>query len=403
MSDNNIFFDKNNPNDEDFIFKDAALVTPEPSFENESFTYTEPIIETKPSINLGLLIENQTSDQEQEQPKKNKFGTYELMRLVFFIGFLVFTFLLINNKVIQPYQMRELNERINEMYVAPIHIPINNTPTDSPVGNSTDAPATLTPDPNRDLQGRLLTFKDLLEANQDTKGWLEFPDTNINYVVMQKNSDSIYYLSHNFENNIDKGGALFLDQHSSVEKNTKNMVIHGHNMKTTDNMFHNLEHMKKLDYFMQHSTFDFNTIFQTGQWKIFSIFITNGSDKKEPFFDYTRATFKDSSDFMNFVYQLRIRSIFNIDTVDINENDQILELSTCTYELDNYRLVLVARKVRSGEDPSMDTSGITKNKSAVYPQSYYDFYKITAPKLPATFEEALKDGTISWYGEKTIK
>ena len=50
-----------------------------------------------------------------------------------------------------------------------------------------------------------------------------------------------------------------------------------------------------------------------------------------------------------------------MDSVDINENDQILTLSTCSYELPNYRLVIVAQ-VREG-DSTVDTSVFKKRKA----------------------------------------
>jgi sortase B len=260
-----------------------------------------------------------------------------------------------------------------------------------------DITVTPLPDPNRDAQGRLTVFKELLSKNNDTKGWITYPGTNIDYVVMQNKKDPIYYLSHDFNKEKQKAGCLFLDHKSNVESNTKNLVIHGHNMKSSDNMFHYLEHMKKLNYFKSRTTFTFNTIYQTGQWKVFSVFITNGSDKEEPFFDYTQSSFSDSSTFMNFIYQLRIRSIYNLDQVDINENDQICTLSTCTYEINNYRLVIVARKLREGETDTLDKDKISYNTNPLYPQSFYNNYGGKAPKWPKTFEQALKKGLIRWY------
>ncbi|HWT26380.1 MAG TPA: class B sortase, partial [Mobilitalea sp.] len=140
-----------------------------------------------------------------------------------------------------------------------------------------------------------------------------------------------------------------------------------------------------------------DTLYQTGQWKIFSVFITPGSDKKEPFFDFTRARFDNDLDYLNFIYQLRSRSMFNLDTVDINENDQIVTLCTCTYEINDYRLVICARKVREGEDPTVNTDSIKKNSHPLYPELYYEIYGGKAPKLPVTFEEAMGKGKINWY------
>jgi sortase B len=106
---------------------------------------------------------------------------------------------------------------------------------------------------------------------------------------------------------------------------------------------------------------------------------------------------------LNFVYQIKIRSVLNIDSVDITDDDQLLMLSTCSYEADNYRTVIVARKVREGEDPGVDVDSVTKNKHPLYPESYYYRYGGEAPKLPATFEEAAADQKIDWYTPPAAK
>jgi sortase B len=162
-------------------------------------------------------------------------------------------------------------------------------------------------------------------------------------------------------------------------------------------MFHYLLEYKKVSYYKERPVITFDNIYSTGEWKIFAVFITNGSDDKEPFFNYTKSTFKNSTEFLNFIYQLRIRSVLNIDTVDINENDQLLTLSTCSYEIDNYRTVIVARKVREGEDTTVDVDSVTKNPQPLYPQTYYNHYEGEAPELYETFEEALENGAINWY------
>lgn len=49
--------------------------------------------------------------------------------------------------------------------------------------------------------------------------------------------------------------------------------------------------------------------------------------------------------------------------VDLNENDKTVMLSTCSYEYEGFRTVIVARKVRDGEDATVDTSKITENET----------------------------------------
>jgi sortase B len=169
-------------------------------------------------------------------------------------------------------------------------------------------------------------------------------------------------------------------------------------------MFHYILKYKKMYFYQEHPVIKFDTIYQTGYWKVFSVFLTNGTSVKEPLFDYTVSEFKDNEEFLDFVYKLRVRSLYNIDTVDLNENDQLLTLSTCTYEVKNYRLVIVARRVREGEDLTVDTESVTENPEPLYPYSYYYDYGGKAPKIPETFIKALAEDKITWYkpaGDKT--
>lgn len=352
------------------------------------------------------IEENQAknADSSGMQPqiaKKKKPNLFLILRIAFGIGFLVFTGLFVNEVFLQPWRMNKAVNLTRELFDKPSLTPITYIPKPTNAPDVTSSPIQVTVTPSPDLQydekGRLLIFKELLAKNEDTKGWITIPGTNIDYVVLQNKEDPMYYLTRDFNREKQKAGSLFLDQSSSVENNTKNLVIHGHNMKSTDNMFHYIEKFKKLDYLKEHPLLQFDTIYQTGQWKIFSVFITNGSDKKEPFFNYTQSTFQDSSEYLNFLYQLRIRSLFLNDSVDLSENDQIIALSTCSYEIYDYRTVIVARKVRPGEDILVNSDSISNNPSPLYPSTYYKNYGGEAPKFPATFEEAMEQGLINWY------
>jgi sortase B len=333
------------------------------------------------------------------------FDIYKLLRLLFAIGFVVFSALFINEVFIEPYRISKSIEQTRDLYSSNEANPVINTQDSSPTLSPgvteelspTEGAKNALADPTRDAKGRLLRFKRLLEVNEDAKGWLTIPDTNMDYVVMQSQGDPEFYLTHDLYKHELKAGSLFLDYKSSLEKNTQNLVIHGHNMKSTDNMFHYLVEYKKLDFYKDRPVFTFDTIYQTGNWKVFAVFITNGSNKKEPLFDYTQSSFQDASDFLNFVYQIRVRSLLNIDTVDVNENDQILGLSTCSYEITDYRTVVFARKIREGEDQTVDVKSVKKNPHPLYPRSFYKNYGGKAPKLAETFEEALQNGDINWY------
>lgn len=293
------------------------------------------------------------------------------------------------------------------------------TPTPTPIPTLTPSPTpapTNTPTPSlkakkkmpkllsnpkneRDEEGRLLQFKDLLKENDHVKGWIKEGKT-MNYVVLQSpKSDPEYYLYRDFFGNYYKAGSLFLDHRSSVEEPTQNIVIHGHNMiSTPEKMFHYLKYYKDISFFKKHPIISFDTIYEEGDYKVFAIIKTSPKVKEDYFFEYRQSTFNDASDFLNFVYQIRIRSLIIVDDVDINENDQLLTLSTCSYEVDNdYRTVVFARKIREDENAKIDMSTVIVNKKPLYCDDYYEQHGGKPPKLAATFEEALENGQINWY------
>lgn len=364
--------------------------------------------ETNESVKLSEIeipIHDEASakdiiSQEAAELKKKKILKYKILRNIFMSCFLVFALLLINEMIIKPYRSKKAIEKINHLYQASetMNAPtVSITPAVTPQITEAIKEEPVR-DPNKDEQGRLLQFSNLLAENGDVKGWIKVPDTNVDYVVVQSsNDDPEYYLKRNFFKEEDKAGSIFLDYRSSVEKDTKNLVIHGHNMYSTDNMFHYITDYKELDFYKERPVISFDTIYKTGKWKIFAVFITNGTTKKEELFDYTRSEFTSDSDFLNFVYQLRIRSMYFIEDVDINEDDQLLTLSTCSYEVKDYRTVIVARRIRDGEEETVDVDRVTVNPEPLYPWSWYYRYGGKEPKITPTFEEALAAGEIKWY------
>lgn len=60
-------------------------------------------------------------------------------------------------------------------------------------------------------------------------------------------SDNTYYLDHNYNQEYDKNGSIFLDYNCSVYPRSTNMIVYGHHMKS-GNMFGNLQKYAKESY-----------------------------------------------------------------------------------------------------------------------------------------------------------
>lgn len=243
-------------------------------------------------------------------------------------------------------------------------------------------------------------FIPLIQLNLDVKGWIEIDGTNINYPVLQPTKENPeYYLTKNIEKNEDRSGSIFLDLSSDIELPSQSLLIHGHNMSSSGTMFHELMNYKELSFLISHPTIHFDTIYEEGDWIIFAVFMTNASSEHDSLFSYQKGSFHTASEFLNFIYQIRVRSIYNT-PVSITDDDQILLLSTCTYELENYRLVVAAKRINTEPEFTFDVNNVTKNQMPLYPDSWYEQYGGTKPTV-SSFEQALINNEISWYQPTT--
>jgi sortase B len=247
-----------------------------------------------------------------------------------------------------------------------------------------------------DSKGMLLKFARLYEFNSDIRGWLHIDGTGVDYPVLQATGGTNFYLTHNFEGNKDKNGSLYIDGNTHLS--AKNLVIHGHNMKSTGMMFHELEKYNSVSYYLEHPYFTFDSLYEESKWAIISVMKVPGDFSSAGSFNYIKSNFNSSDEYLNFLYEVKMRSIYNI-PVTVNEYDSLVMLSTCSYELDNYRTVIVARKLRKKEKISKisaQTKLLTINNSPLYSDDWYRKYGGKAP-VKTTFMDAFSFGEINWY------
>ena len=69
--------------------------------------------------------------------------------------------------------------------------------------------------------------EELIKRNENYKMWIEVPNTNINYPVVQ-GEDNDFYLNHDFNKKESSSGAIFIDYKNNIDKD-KNIIIYGHN------------------------------------------------------------------------------------------------------------------------------------------------------------------------------
>jgi sortase B len=202
---------------------------------------------------------------------------------------------------------------------------------------------------NQDIQ--VNPFDKLLNENPDTKAWLTIPSTNIDYVVVQKKQPNVssstdyYYLHRDFYGKYSQYGTLFFDDSDSIDKNftSQNLTIYGHHMKDGQ-MFGQLKNYRDKSYCLQHLNINLNTIYGDRRYQIFSVLLTPAVSTipTDNSFNYVQADFQTQDEFIQFVNRAKEKSIHNI-PVSVGKGDQILTLSTCEYDYENARLVVMAK------------------------------------------------------------
>lgn len=221
--------------------------------------------------------------------------------------------------------------------------------------------------------GIFIGFEKLKEQNSDIRAWMKIEGTNINNPVYQaKNND--FYIDHDMEKRSSRYGALFIDKDARIgkESNSQNVVIYGHHMKD-GTMFGPLKKYTDISFYKQHPIIDFTTLYREGKYKVFAVFITNTIEAHDngEVFNYRKNNFADEEHFLEFIDDVKKRSIINTG-VEVLGDDEIITLSTCTYEFEEARLVVMARRVREGETDIMNTIGAEVNANPLYPQIWYD-------------------------------
>lgn len=187
-------------------------------------------------------------------------------------------------------------------------------------------------------------YKTLLNMNKDLIGWLKIADINIDYPVMQA-EDNSYYLDHNFENKYDKNGCLFLDYQCDVINRNTNLIIYGHNM-LSGNMFGNLDKYSSEDYYKEHPKFEFDTIYEKGAYEIVYVFRSKIYNEDDVVFKYYQfLDVQSEKEFNSNMAEMAKISLYDTG-ITPEYGDELLTLSTCDYQENNGRFVIVARKIQ---------------------------------------------------------
>lgn len=251
-------------------------------------------------------------------------------------------------------------------------------PSSTPIEDEKTPKKTITIDPKTGVNADLAK---LYETNNQTVGYLSIENSKLAYPI-PRGTDNLFYLDHTLFKEYDPFGVPFADYRSTIKKEidpitglnaqSDNITIYGHSAKD-GTFFDAVKKYKDLDYYKEHPLVEFKTIYGDSKYKVIGLFMENVNIKANPsFFAYHDFVDKQSDqDLLSFVDNVKKRSYFTT-SVDILPTDQLITLSTCDLEVNknDYRVALVARRVRLGEDEAVDVNAAQENKEMIMPDGW---------------------------------
>lgn len=196
---------------------------------------------------------------------------------------------------------------------------------------------------NNELPDILPEYQTLYQKNKKLIGWLKIADTIIDYPVMQT-SNNEYYLDHNYNQEYDKNGSLFLDYTCSIYPRSTNLIIYGHHMKSGQ-MFGQLQKYAKESYYKDHKIIRFDTIYEKGTYEVMYVFrsqVYNVDDLVFKYYQFINAN--SGKEFDSYMKEMAEMSLYDTG-VKAEFGDSLITLSTCDNSQEDGRFVVVAKKI----------------------------------------------------------
>lgn len=220
-------------------------------------------------------------------------------------------------------------------------------------------------------------IENAIKINSDVVGWLTIPNTKIDNEILQT-TDNTFYERRDINKNYEWYGCYFADAESVIKDKASlspNTVIYGHNMEDRPNgkKFSQLMNYLNEDFAKNNPYIYLETPTEKLTFQVFAVFYTDAiydshyafvnpkKDAKTSKFDNMGDIIKDSKSRSQYIYD-----------VDVNGDDKILTLSTCTYKYGGeankeQRFVVQARLLRDGETEK-PTVSVKKNPSPKEPK-----------------------------------
>ena len=257
--------------------------------------------------------------RRRRRKKKQSRALYYLILLVL-LGILVFSAVKIISYFKQQADASDAQQEITDNYITPGTTPNSDGDSTGDGDDSSASPSTTDPDTIT------VDFNSMIADYPDVVGYIYCANTNLkNPIQYGKGND--YYLTHDSKGNTNNNGSIFMEAINSSSFSDGNTIIYGHNMKS-GLMFADLTKYKDKSYYSSHPYIYIYTPSQNYRLDLYAGFVCEHNDEV-----YSTSLTQDQ------LKAMAAKSTFvsNIGT----PTGKTVTLSTCSYEFDNARYVVI--------------------------------------------------------------
>ena len=173
------------------------------------------------------------------------------------------------------------------------------------------------------------------EKNSEVYAWIRIPDTQVDYPILQRASDDLYYLDHTIDGAEGLPGSIYTQSLNSQDFSDKNTVIYGHNMRD-ETMFGGLKSYMDESYMKAHSQI---LIYTPEHILTYQVFAAVTYDNRHILNSFDFESEEGFQEYLDSLKEVRNMSSYIDSDVEVTTEDKIITLSTCNGNSDQRFLV----------------------------------------------------------------
>lgn len=266
---------------------------------------------------------------EKKESGKGKRNIYLILTVLFGIGFVVSAGFFIRGELVKKNannQYQELAESVLSTEQTAIE---NSNIATEELGGLKELGITV---PELKLDWNVLE-----EQNDDIYSWIYIPGTNVNYPVLQHETENDYYLDRNLDHSQGLPGCIYTQKLNSLDYLDRNTVLYGHNMKD-GTMFKTLHNYSDRVFFNENR---YIYIYTPEKVLAYEIYGACEISNAHLLYKYDFTTNDGVTEFLGDLAAERGMSNQISEEVEVGEDARVITLSTCISSKPNNRWIVV--------------------------------------------------------------